>query len=536
MDNKKLGMLIAVFTSLAGIIATVLAYLNGVTPIDPVPNASPSPVASVSPYPSPTISPSPAPSPSVSPSPKPSPSVSPSPVASVSPKPQNVLVSPTFERPEFVTSWQTSVTRTILDGQVSSFVLTAQKPCDLVGVTGLNKLLAVTLTKPSAPTYTAGTYYDALVPLTTANCADAKYLQIDLNASAVIGDASITIVKKATKAPAKPYVSLNVDLNNWTLVSTFGGYTKSTGNDALQALQLLKDHRVSPYKGQEVHSVASWQQFVAPFSLGSVYIDNTSNSASYTTLAAQPDAWAYIVDEPAIGNTATISTDLANWIKNVPSAKPMMTAPIKQRDYRQTIGGVTNPYFAKTVDWPADIKAGIKLFVPVAEQFCQETWAGSGDWYACAADYAAASKQFGLYISNMSHGNEGGAASGAPDLVIDRSAVEPFGFFALAVKYGTNFLLYYNSIQGWGSQDVYTNPYVYGGNGDGILLYPDVAAKKAYPSIRLKLLREASQLVDIVSLAKTQADIAALITSTTKWDHDLSKFEAARTKALGLLP
>lgn len=551
MTNSTKILIASVIAALTAILTALGVYVSSNEVPNPQISPSPSPSASTPsplpiPSPSPSVSPKPSPTPSATPMPSPVASVSPlpsprpSPVVLPSPVPQaaSVQVLDTFERPEFATAtqWKPSLTRTILDGQVTSVVLKTGSPCALTGISGLNVLYPYATTRPSAPSYPLGTFYDAMKPIDSVNCVNAKYLQLDVTASVRVGDAQITVVKKTTKAPVVPVLPLEVDLNNWTLVSAYGGYTKSTGTDALQALKLLKDHRISPYKGQEVHSVASWQQYVLPFALGPVYIDNTNNSASMIGTPTQNDAWVYLVDEPLIGSTAQMSIDLANWIKNVPFAKPMMTTALRQRDYRQTVGGVTNPNFAKLVDWPADIKARVKIFVPVAEQFCQETWAGSKDFYPCASDYIAAGKEFGLYESNMSHGNEGGGASGAPDWVLDRSAVELYGAFGLGLKYSPKFLLYYNSIQGWGAQDVWTNPYVYGGNGDGLLLYPLVSSKVALPSMRLKVIREASQFADIVALAGLKADVSALFVSTTNWTRDLAKFEAIRQKGLSLLP
>jgi len=57
----------------------------------------------------------------------------------------------------------------------------------------------------------------------------------------------------------------------------------------------------------------------------------------------------------------------------------------------------------------------------------------------------------------------------------------------------------------------------------------------SFETMRLKLLREASQLADIVSLAGLQADAKALVTNTLVWQRDMAKIEALRTKALGLI-
>jgi len=546
MTNSTKILIAAVVAALTAILTALGVYVSSNEV--PNPQISPSPVPSAStpsplpiPSPSPSVSPKPSPTPSASPMPSPVASVSPlpsprpSPVVSPSPVPQaaSVQVLDTFERPEFATAaqWKPSLTRTILDGQVTSVLLKTGSPCALTGISGLNVLYPYTTTKPSAPSYPLGTFYDAMKPIDSVNCVGAKYLQLDVTASVKVGDAQITVVKKTTKAPVVPTISLSVELNNWVLVQGYcgGGYCNAESK-ALQALQLLKDHRMSPYKGVPADTLAYWQAYVKEMAAGPVYMGWGGPSSWMPTAPVTPDAYSYIIDEPAIGND--FSSVVAAWAA-YPWVKLMMTGPLRQRDYR------AGPNFAKLTDWPTAIRNGIKRFTVVFEQFCHETWAGSGERYACKADYDAAGKEVNLYISNMSHGNEGGGASGAPDLVIDRSGVEPFGFFMVAMKYDISGLLYYDTIQGWQSvatRSVWTDAYQFGGHGDGLLLMPDVANKKALPTMRLKLLREASQLADIVKLAGLQADAKALVTNTLVWQRDMAKIEALRTKALGLIP
>src|SRR5690606_10549490 len=113
----------------------------------------------------------------------------------------------------------------------------------------------LTVTKPSAPTYKAGTYYDGLKPLTEQNCDAAVYLQLDVKSSMQLGDASITVVTKQTKAPTVPTAPIHVSYDNWGVVQTFYGPKGNCGGSTWcadttkgkQGAQLLKDHRITPY-------------------------------------------------------------------------------------------------------------------------------------------------------------------------------------------------------------------------------------------------------------------------------------------------
>jgi hypothetical protein len=426
------------------------------------------------------------------------------------------------------------MTRTVLTGQMTGVFVKSSNPCSLVATPGIMKLTPLVTNKGSAPSYPTGTFYDRMEPLTSNNCQGMVFAWVPVNASMRVGTAQVNITKKQTLAPAKPRVNLHADFNNWTMVLGYGGSGVATGADALPALQLLSDFKISPYKGVESPTLADWNKYTVPFALGSVYMDWGTPDGWLATAPRLADSWVYIQDEPAIGSTAGISTALTAWAATAPWVKPMLTTPLRQRDYR-----TSSPNYGKTVAWPADVTAGVKIWVPVAEQLCQETWRGSGDFYPCPAEYASAGKELWTYVSNMSHGNEGSAASGAPDLVIDRSAVEVFGFYLLALKHDIRNLLYYNTIEGWSAfpgRDVNTNPYQFGGWGDGLLLYPDRAKKQAYPSARLALIREASQWVDIIMAAGLEAEAKALMTNSLTWNRSLAAFEALRTKALGLLP
>ena len=131
------------------------------------------------------------------------------------------------------------------------------------------------------------------------------------------------------------------------------------------------------------------------------------------------------------------------------------------------------------------------------------------------------------------------APTGAPDLVLDAPAVNEFAMFVMAFKHGLSAVHYYNTNEQWALYkfgiDVWNDQYNFGGNGDGTLMYPDRVNQTAFPSIRLKLIREASQWADVITAAGMQAEAAALMTTTLNWDHDLSKVEALREKALAKL-
>lgn len=143
-----------------------------------------------------------------------------------------------------------------------------------------------------------------------------------------------------------------------------------------------------------------------------------------------------------------------------------------------------------------------------------------------------------------------GSATGTPDLVLDRSAVDPFGFYLMAVKYPSlKGLLYYNTVEQWKlypDVDMWKHDlFNFGGNLDGTFFWPGrpgiegLTTYEAIGSVRMKLIREASYLNDILSMisdrawVKTQVD--SLITDPKTWKRDLKAVESIRNAAIGKL-
>lgn len=458
----------------------------------------------------------------------------------IEPEPENpgaqvTFILDGFERPEFAFEgdWKPRITRTLLEGQVTSVIAKSSDPCSLVPVEGIQKMIAQDLTRPSAPSYRAGRYYDPLVPLTAGNCADAEFLQIDVSHSISLGDAAIVIEKKRTKLPSIPTVPLHIEFNNWTMVRGYcGGVWCPVEPRARQGAELLNAHRVSPYKQHATASVESWNEFVAPYVLGQTFVESDAFKPYVRSLpiSTLDRPFAYVHDEPKYYNDAQMLTKLRAWRDEAPTVARMVTTPIRRRDLNPQ-----SPTYGSVINHTPEVLSLIDIFAPVAEEFCVETWVNSRDFYPCRAAYTTAAKRLWLYVSNMSHGADGGPATGAPDLVIDRSAVEVFGFFLLALKYDAEALLYYNSIEGWElrDQDIWANPYIFGGNGDGLLLYPDREEREARASIRLKLIREASQWADVIRLAGLSVD--HLMENPLNWDRDLREFESLYIRAMEII-
>lgn len=507
MDNKLKTALLALLAAIIGVFMYYQGMLSG-TP-DPVPS------------PTPTISAVPSPVPSAIPSSAPS----------------AVKILDTFERPEFVTDaakWKPSVTRTILKGQTTGFVGMADL-CKLVGTPGVQQMAPIVTKYPSAKGYRVGTYYDAIQPLTAANCGASPYFYFEGAAGKYpIGDALITVVEKTRAAPALPTIPFMILSNNYgNILGWCGAYCNAEAK-GLAVSALLLNHRLQPYGSTVIGydgvsaNPIGFSRSVLPFSASFTSMPSSGATditlkAEQTDVAAHPEwktPWFYVMDEPNATQIPALKTLIDLMKLNAPSIKRMVTTTFRS-------------------------ELDVDIYAPVAEQLGVNGFPGVS---------AYAGKGLWSYVSCMSHGcgpnrawqadpkvitHVDYAASGAPDLVLDAAAVNEFGMYILAFKHNLGAVLYYNANEQWAlwpkGVDVWVDPYNFGGNGDGTLLYPDRVNQVALPSIRLKLIREASQWADIVTAAGMQTDAAALMKTSLDWTRDMGKIEALRDAAISKL-
>jgi hypothetical protein len=450
-----------------------------------------------------------------------------------------------FERPEWATvaMWKTTVSRRILKGQVTGFigrVNSSEKGpkkglCTLVDVPAIQQIAPIEIKYPSAQEYKTGTYYDAIRPLTAKNCGASPYFYFEGKAGIhLIGDGKITIneVKRAApKAPSVPFFAFSGNsfmIKGWCGATYCGGEQK-----AMELSSLLVKHRMQPY-GSEVlpydgltDNPNGFAKAVLPYSISATNmlvagVTDEQLEQQERDVLSHPEwklPWFYAQDEPS--DIPAMKKVLARLKTHAPSIKRMVTTTFN-KDY------------------------DIDIYCPIADQL-------GTPGHPPAAAYAG--KTLWSYVSCISNGcgpdragakdpkvisHTGYPASGAPDLVIDASAVNEFGMYLLAFRYNLKGVLYYNVAEGWKlwekGIDIWTDPYNFGGNGDGTMVYPDRENKGIFPSIRIKLIREASQWADTVQAAGLGEMAAAqLMTNSIKWEHDLKKFEALREKALDKL-
>lgn len=437
------------------------------------------------------------------------------------PAPAHTLfVLDSFNHPDQDTvNWKTEATRTVFKNQTTGFVFKG----DLCLLKNAKSWIIspIEITNSSAKEYAKGTYYDALLPLDSNNCASSKYAWVDVDSDSTFGTLKITIRRLDREAPTNPSIPLMIQLDPFNYAK--GLNKKVVDNDevlALDALKLLKEHRLQPMKSwvtpyNTYSNKWGLKEYVVDFSptFASVphYGDLKKLNADVVTNKVDRP-WFYVVDEPNTAKAlAELKPQLAKLKKDSPNVSTMVTTTL-QKDFL------------------------IDIYCPVAEHLGVNGYPGR-----------EAYSRLWMYVSCMSNGcgdnrawtsgkftHVDYARTGAPDLSIDAPLSDAFGFYSMAIKYNLEALLYYNSIEQWGlfpfGVDVFKDQYNFGANGDGTILYPDYLSKKPLPSLRLKMLREASYFADAVIVSGSKEDVAKKVTSTLKWSFDYADRELIYSK------
>lgn len=411
------------------------------------------------------------------------------------------------------TDWVKNTKRKIFKNQETGFIIKGEVCLLLNENVKSFALLPIEVKHPSATNYSKGTYWDLLESLNETNCKNTQYAYIDLNNSFSFKDINITIIKTKVSSPAAPTVPLFIPLESYAYLMGMNKGKYTNGEDWYKAgLKELVDHRIQPIKSW-VTNYKSWdggysfKEHVVDYSPSKPNVPDNNLSLLNKDLISNniKDAWVYVVDEPSNSVLNSIKTQLSEY-KNYSNIKSMVTT-----------------YYREDVE--------IDIYCPVAEHLGHDG-KPSIDKYK--------NKELWMYVSCMSNGcgvnrlwqsdpkkvyPDNYPRTGAPDVVIDAPSNDIFAFFALTKKFPTiKALLYYNSIEQWAYTkfgiDVKKDLHSFGGNGDGTLLYPNFDNKGVYPSLRLKLLREASYMRDAMEISKYN-DLSS-IESTIKWKFDLN--------------
>ena len=184
-------------------------------------------------------------------------------------------------------------------------------------------------------------------------------------------------------------------------------------------------------------------------------------------------AWVYVKDEPS--NFEALATELSRYRTYAPHVLTMVTTRAQP-----------------------SLMSGIDIFSPVIHQLIgtdlssynkKHLWTYTSCMGSCGPDRRSGPQR----IKKVP-----GPDTKIPDLLIDRPAASIREFFTLSDRVGAEGSLYYHAVEGYVLQqevDQFDDPWNFGGNGDGLLVYPGIPGQfglvehQPLASFRLKLLR-----------------------------------------------
>ncbi len=418
------------------------------------------------------------------------------------------------ERIAYTTDWRTETARRVSPGDATFVIVRAgSSACVSVETSFPAKTYAMAPTPISVPSGRGGKtgiFYEALIPLNPVSCKLSKYILVDWTPKAegkyifrVDGTPLRVNVawRDQTKPIRRPFF---IGIANSHLVKAhcFGycrkegelgqAYNRILTEHGLQPMQnwvrlpRLRDGRLDLDDGHETGT--SFRQLVMiPAISGQIGFPRASRyndpiaylralEATVSEEGLSGRAWVYAVDEPKVDGALKAMLKLYRLF--APSVRVMVTTP-----YRTDL---------------ADL---VDIFAPVYNQLLNGHAAsgGSETWsYASCMGSCGPRRRL-----NIEPARKPGPDTRLPDLLIDRPAERLFQFFRDADRLNLKAGLYYEATEGYQlaqhGHDLITDPWNYGGNGDGLLLYPGrpgeygLTEHQPLPSMRLKLIRHALQ-------------------------------------------
>lgn len=492
-----------------------------------------------SPQPSPTASATPSPAPSVTPAPVPSPT----PTSSATPSSKVSFIgmdNPLLASTVPASSGAVNIARNEVRGFfVRSADCSASTVVAPAGITvALYRPTVITTTSKSYTGAAIGAYYDPLVAMKAGDCGSGD-VWVDISVASTVaagsyvvklGDLSVAVRVNALVMPAKPSFPMYAGLQPYRLLQGHK-LPGTTGVDVQGALikkyvDMLRAHRIEPY-GQSPATppvvsgklnLDNWKDLggsfrqlvidgaIAPVVLAT-FSDNGSTAflqAANATIAAEPalaGAWYYLQDEPQTADLAGVVTKLQAVRTNAPLLQTMVT----HEPWDAAVGLLDHPTPAFQL-WKADAR--------FPSQFVYGACPAHG---SCANGYLA-------------------AATGIPDLMIDQPTIHPRMFPIMAMALNAKASLYYAVNEGYGQIDPWTNLYLFGGNGDGTLMFPGITGERGFTenvpvaSLRMKMIRQGVYDMEYLKLLPA-ATWKAAIPGPTGWAKTHAAIEALRAQA-----
>lgn len=407
----------------------------------------------------------------------------------------------------------TEINKTILKNQISTHLIIGNTCFIFEGNNNYSAygIKSIKLNKVSANEYRPGLYHDELIPLNTSNCKNFEYALLELTESFKNQYLKFVITKSEKQfknlmpifIPLEPY-AFNIGINK-------GKYINGEESLSIGPMDLLSKHNIQPIKNwlepynhereYNFYNYVLKQQSSTYLNIPMLGEVNKIQTKDYTP-------WFYVFDEPTDNYIPTLKKDLIRLKRQYPHVQRMVTTHFRE-------------------NLPIDIYCEVAQHITDDEvRILQENKKDLWMYISCMSHGCGPSR----YFQNNPHTHIASPyeyLSGEPDLSIEASAFDIYVMYALGLKYPIKALLYYNSIEQWNLGKYGINPstdiYNFGGNGDGTLIYPNYQNKSANPSLRLKLIREASYFFFLLKNHPEREKVIENIRSTTDWNMNYSE-------------
>ncbi len=424
-----------------------------------------------------------------------------------------------IERIAYSDDWRRKTERRLkAGGDVFVILRTAEDSCAAVRSEApgfrVFAMLPIEIDTPSSKGGKTGTFHEALVPRNDISCKTSRYVFAEWRAALsgpveiAIGDQAVTVdvyVDGVLTPPKRPfYVALT---NSYLIKGHCDKYCPREAELAHKYSRLLERHGIQPMQNwiglppvrngvldldRRSKRNMSFRQTTMAYAKSGVvgfprmdgYRDNIAYlralEATIQREKLQGRAWVYAVDEPRVN--AKLVEKLKMYRLFAPSAKIMVTTGF-------------DPSLEDVVD----------IFAPVFNRYAKLNAKGRRAYenkklwsYASCMGSCGPNRKSDIDVVKRP-----GADTKLADFLIDRPAARLFQFFEGLEKNRADGGLYYEATEGYPlarkDVDLFTDTWNFGGNGDGLLLFPGRPGRfglrqhQPIASLRLKLIRHAIQ-------------------------------------------
>lgn len=422
-----------------------------------------------------------------------------------------------IERIAYSDDWREITARTVPEGGHAFVIISLrERRCAALSASvegvGFFTMFPTVIDTPSSAGGRTGVFYEVLIPRNDVNCALSDYIFVEwvplregtvtFTAEGESVQVEVRFEGRFEKASRPFFVGLT---NAYLWRAHCGGYCRKEAVLGHLYADLLVKHHLTP--------IHNWVA-LPPIRDGRLDLDAGKGGASFRhqVMHYSPDrvafpparlygdpvaylkalektvqedgltgrAWVFVRDEPT--DLDAVADELALYARHAPSVLSMVTRP-----------------------WDERLAGDLDIFSPVINWLGRDGWPGAERYRGKELwPYASCMGSCGPNRAGRSHLRRvPGPDTGLPDFLIDRPAGRLFAYFHELERIDAGAGFYYEATEGFKLMpqgvDLYEDPWNFGGNGDGLLVYPGrpgafgFETDMAFPSMRLKLIHHATE-------------------------------------------